>query len=132
MTDQLFHLEIIAPDRIFYQAEAAMLELTTTEGEVGIYAGHIPMTYVVSPGIMTITTSSDKKSAALLSGFLMIHPDKIKILADSVEWPEEIDKKRAEEAKLRAQRRLKENSPSLDPIRAQLALAKALVRLRFK
>ena len=45
-----FKLEVITPDRIFYTGEAQMVELTTTEGDVGIYAEHIPMTAIVGTG----------------------------------------------------------------------------------
>ena len=97
-----FKLEVITPDRIFYTGEAQMVELTTTEGDVGIYAEHIPMTAIVAPGILTITESKDSvKEASLLEGFIEIMPDQITILAQSCEWPDEIDVHRAEEAKLR-------------------------------
>ena len=45
-----FHLQIITPDENFYEGEASMVELTTTEGEIGIYKGHIPLTAIISPG----------------------------------------------------------------------------------
>lgn len=90
-----FKLEVITPDRIFYTGEAQMVELTTTEGDVGIYAEHIPMTAIVAPGILTITESKDSvKEASLLEGFIEIMPDQITILAQSCEWPDEIDEKR--------------------------------------
>ena len=61
-----------------------MVELTTTEGDVGIYAEHIPMTAIVAPGILTITESKDSvKEASLLEGFIEIMPDQITILAQS-------------------------------------------------
>ena len=49
-----FDLEIITPDRIFWKGQANMLELNTTEGQVGIYKRHIPMTMILEPGIVTI------------------------------------------------------------------------------
>ena len=52
--ERYFDLEIITPDRIFWKGQAFMLELTTTEGQVGIYKRHIPMTMILAPGIMTI------------------------------------------------------------------------------
>ena len=95
-----FKLEVITPDRIFYTGEAQMVELTTTEGDVGIYAEHIPMTAIVAPGILTITESKDSvKEASLLEGFIEIMPDQITILAQSCEWPDEIDEKRAQKAR---------------------------------
>ena len=103
-----FRLEVISPERIFYTGDAEMVELTTTEGDIGIYADHIPLTTIVAPGVMTITEPGGVlKEAAVLEGFMEITPAKVTILAQSCEWPEEIDINRAAEAKARAERRLK-------------------------
>ena len=51
---KFFDLEIITPDRVFWTGKASMLELNTTEGEVGIYKRHIPMTMIIEPGIVKI------------------------------------------------------------------------------
>lgn len=55
MADNLFQVEIITPDRIFYRGQASMIEFTTTEGEIGVFKDHIPLTTVLAPGIVTIT-----------------------------------------------------------------------------
>ena len=125
----LFKLQIITPERKFYEGEASMVELTTTEGEIGVYRGHIPMTAIVAPGVLKIHEADGIKEAALMSGFLEILPEKIVIMAEVAEWPEEIDINRAEEAKVRAERRLKEQSGEIDIVRAETALKKALVRI---
>lgn len=133
MAERQFKLEIISPDRSFYNGAATMIEYRTTEGEVGVYAGHIPMTQIVAPGVLTITEADGtKKEAALLAGFVEILPEKVSILAETVEWPEEIDMNRAEQAKERAEKRLKSGDANLDMIRAELALKRALTRLGMK
>lgn len=132
MAEKQFKLEIISPDRSFYSGAATMLEYRTTEGEVGIYAEHVPMTQIVAPGIMTITEADgEQKKAALMSGFVEILPEKITILAETVEWPEEINKKRAQEAKERAEQRIQSGDSSIDIARAELALKRSLIRLSF-
>ena len=125
----LFKLQIITPERKFYEGDASMVELTTTEGEIGVYRGHIPMTAIAAPGVLKIHEAGGIKEAALMSGFLEILPEKIVIMAEVAEWPEEIDLNRAEEAKVRAERRLKEQSGEIDIVRAETALKKALVRI---
>ncbi|MDW2800227.1 ATP synthase F1 subunit epsilon [Clostridium boliviensis] len=125
----LFKLQIITPERKFYEGDASMVELTTEEGEIGVYRGHIPMTAIVAPGIIKIHEEGGIKEAALISGFLEILPEKIVIMAEVAEWPEEIDISRAQEAKIRAERRLKEQDGEIDIIRAEIALKKALVRI---
>ena len=127
-----FRLEVISPERIFYTGDAEMVELTTTEGDIGIYADHIPLTTIVAPGVMTITEPGGVlKEAAVLEGFMEITPDKVTILAQSCEWPEEIDINRAAEAKARAERRLKSADENINMARADLALRKSLIRLQL-
>ena len=90
------------------------------EGEIGVYAGHIPMTNILKPGILHIVEAGGQdKYAAVHDGFIEILPDKITVLAGIAEWPEEIDINRANEAKIRAERRLAENAQDLDAARGQ-------------
>ncbi len=91
MAEKSFRLEIISPDRIFYTNDVTMVEYNTVDGEVGVYAEHIPMTQIIAPGRLTITEENGQKTAALLSGFVEITPEKVTILAEAVEWPQNID-----------------------------------------
>ena len=125
----VFLLRIITPDRVFYENQADMVEFNTTEGEIGVYAGHAPLTVIVKPGILTITQGDTVRNAALHAGFVQILPEEITILAEIIEWPEEIDKERAEEAKQRAEGRLTERSANIDLDRAQTALMRAIARI---
>lgn len=126
---EMFKLKIVTPDRIFYDGEASMVELTTTEGEIGVYANHIPTTAIVSPGVLKIHEAGELKKATLMAGFIEVLQDRITIMAEVAEWPEDIDAKRAQEAKIRAERRLQDRYPGTDVMRAELALKRALVRL---
>ena len=128
--EKMFKLRIIAPDRVFYEGEASFLELVTSEGEVGIYKNHIPMTMVLVPGIARITESGEVKVAALHSGFVQILQDEVTVLAEIAEWPDEIDVNRAEEAKERAEVRIRENAPGTDMKRAELSLKRAVARIQ--
>lgn len=129
MADNFMTVKIIAPDRVFYEGEASFLEFNTMDGIIGVYPRHIPMTVVIEPGVLKIVENGTEKKAALHSGFAQILGDSITILAESIEWPEEIDAKRAEEAKIRAERRIKDISQ--DQNRAELALKKSILRLQM-
>ena len=120
-------LKIVAPERIFYEGDASFLEFTTTEGEMGIYPEHIPLTAIIAPGILKIHEGGTVKEAALMSGFVQILKDSVTILAESVEWPDEIDANRAKEAEIRARRRIHDEE-GIDMDRAELALRRALIR----
>ena len=127
-----FEVEIITPERIFYTGEATMIEFNTTEGEIGVYPDHIPLTTVLAPGVVTITNGEDVKEAAVHAGFAEILGDKVTLLAEIAEWPDEIDEKRAEAAKERAEARIAAKTADTDMLRAEFALCKALVRIEVK
>lgn len=126
---KMFKLQVISPDRIFYDGEAEMVEVKTTEGEMGIYQDHIPLTAIVAPGILRIHEGEEVKEAALLDGFIEITKNKVVVLAEACEWPEEIDINRANEAKIRAERRLKGEEGSINEVRAEMALRRSLTRI---
>ena len=81
---------------------------------------------------MVIHNNGKERKAALHSGFAEITPDKIMILAEAAEWPDEIDFKRAEEARIRAERRLAGSESGIDISRAEAALRRSLARISFK
>lgn len=123
-------LKIVAPERIFFEGEATFLEFTTTEGDMGVYPNHIPLTAIIAPGVLRIHEEDQVREAALMNGFVQILPEEVTILAESVEWPEEIDANRAKEAEIRARRRM-EDGKGVDLNRAELALKRALLRQRL-
>ena len=129
MAENLFKVEIISPERAFYEGMVDFLELTTSDGAIGVYKNHIPMTNVLMPGVVTLHEEAGEKVAAVHAGFVVIMPDKVTIMAEIAEWPDEIDINRAEEARIRAERRLNEGGDSIDKDRAELALKRALVRI---
>ena len=127
---RVFGIEIITPDRIFHKGEATMIEFNTAAGEIGVYKNHIPLTTVLAPGVVTIhKDGEDNVIAAVHSGFAEILPDKVTLLAEVAEWPEEIDVERAQAAKARAEERLANKTEAIDVQRAELALRRALVRM---
>ena len=128
--NRVFGVEIITPDRIFHKGEAVMIEFNTAAGEIGVYKNHIPLTTVLAPGVVTIHTGGeDNVIAAVHSGFAEILPDKVTLLAETAEWPDEIDVERAQAAKARAEERLANKTEAIDVARAELALRRALVRM---
>lgn len=127
--NNLFTLKIITPERVFYEGSVSMVEFNTTEGEIGIYKKHVPMTVIVNPGILTITEEEGTKEAALHAGFAEILQEEVVILAEIIEWPEEIDLNRAQAAKERAEERLRSKTPETDILRAETALQRALARI---
>ena len=132
MADNIFKVEIITPDRVFFTGEADFLEFTAETGDLGVYKNHIPMTTVLAPGLVTIHSGDEEKVAAVHAGFAEILGDKVTLLAELAQWPDEIDEHRAIAAKERAEQRLASHTEDIDVKRAEFALKKALIRIDAK
>ena len=124
-------LKIVTPERVFYEDDVDMVEFNTTEGQMGVYARHVPTTVIIAPGVLSIKKDGEIKKAALHSGFIEILPESVTMLAETVEWPEEIDEKRAESAMERAKKRLSGelDKDKTDMARANTALMRAVTRI---
>ena len=125
-----FHLEIIATDRIFYEGECEHLVFTAIDGLMGILPGHEPMVTSLPTGELKYMVNGQWRYAAISDGFIQVMPDKSVILADSCELPEEIDIKRAEEAKERAKEKMRQKQSIKEYYQTQAALNRAMNRLK--
>lgn len=127
-----FDLEIVTPERKFFSDEVEMVILRTPDGEMGILKGHAPMVVAVDIGPIQIKKDGEWLKAVLTEGFMEVKQDKTIILADTAEWPDEIDANRAEEAKKRAEERLQRHISESEFSRSRAALARAMARLKIK
>ena len=124
-----FKLSIIAPDSSFYEGEAEFLEFTSTEGQMGVYAQHIPLTTILEPCVMTIHNDGDKKKAAIIGGFIEILKEIVTVLAEDAQWPEDIDLDRAKASYERAKERLAAMQEGINLKRAEASLKRAVARI---
>ena len=127
--NNLFELKIIEPDGMFFEGEGEFLEFTSVEGQMGVYKNHIPLTTILEPCVVKIHANGEVKKAAVLGGFIEIQKERITILAEDANWPEEIDVERAKAAKQRAEERLDKKEAGLDVVRAEAALKRAMARI---
>lgn len=125
----LFRLEIVTPDKRFFDEEVEMAIVRTSEGDIGILKNHEPLVAPLAIGGIRIKQNGEFKDAACSSGFMTIDEDKIMIITDSAEWASEIDLERAKEAAERAKRRLEHKQDDLDVLRAKISLQKAINRI---
>ena len=128
--EKTFQLEIIASDRIFFQGEVEHLVITAIDGLLGIMAGHEPLVTCLPTGELKYMTGGVWHYAAISEGFIQVLPDKAVILADACELPEEIDIKRAEEARQRAEEQLRQKQSIMEYYQTQAALNRAMNRLK--
>ena len=101
------------------------------DGELGILPGHIPLVAPLDIGAVRLKRGNDTELLAVSGGFLEVLPDKVTILAQSAETPDQIDVERAERARERAEQRLQSKRDDIDFKRAELSLKRAMNRLRI-
>ncbi len=125
-----FHLEIVTPERKFFEGDVETVIVKTPEGEMGILKDHEPAVVTIDTGIIRILVDGQWKEAAVTQGFMEVTHQKTIALVDTAEWPEEININRAKEAKARAEERLQQQLALIEHLRSQAALARALARLK--
>ena len=125
-----FELEIVTPDRVFYKGECEHLVITAIDGLLGILYGHEPLVTALPDGELKYMVDGKWRYAAISEGFIQVTPDKSVIIADSCELPEEIDVKRAEEARERAKEMLRQKQSIQEYYQTQAALNRAMNRLK--
>ena len=125
----MFELEIVTPDRYFFSDKVEMVIVRGIEGDLAILKGRTPITTPLKIGQVRITQSGKERIAAVVNGYISVLGDKTTIVTEAAEWADEIDVNRAKEAKERAEKLLQKNSDSVDMLRAELALKRALNRL---
>ena len=126
-----FLLEIVTPERKVYAEQVNMIVVKGVSGELGILPNHIPLVTPLKIAPMTVKKQGVKDELiAVNGGFMEVRKDKVVILAESAELPEQIDIDRAKAAKERAQKRISETKQdNVDFKRAELALQRALNRI---
>lgn len=127
-----FDLEVISPERVLVRARVRSLQLATSDGQIGILAGHAPLVGAVVPCVLRAVGEDGKEMRfAVGEGFLEVVKDRVKVLVDSAERSNEIDVERAKKSHERAKDRLsRRNDKSIDAARAEAALARAVARLK--
>ncbi len=124
-----FQLEIVTPEKMVVKDVAEELQMPGKNGYLGILPGHAPLITELAVGEITYRNGSDVHHLSVAWGFAEVLPDKVTILAETCEKPDEIDIARAKEAKQRAEERLKSANPEVDFDRAEDALHRAESRI---
>ncbi|TCP57741.1 F-type H+-transporting ATPase subunit epsilon [Tumebacillus sp. BK434] len=123
-------IEIVTPERKVYANEANLIIARGGDGDLGIMAGHTPLVTTLKISTLRVKTDQGEDVISVAGGFLEVKPEKVSVLAEAAELPEEIDVDRATRAKERAERRLADRGESFDQVRAEIALERAINRLR--
>lgn len=129
---ETFHLKVIAYDKIFYDDQAESVTLPAIDGELQIMANHEKYVVAVCEGEIRIKTADGKNIVAVCGrGFAEVNvSDAVEVLVDTIELPEEIDVRRAREAKERIEERMRQQQSKLEYHRNAASLARAMARLK--
>ena len=123
-------LEIVTAERVVFSGEVDEIIAPGVEGQLGILPHHSPLMTMLQAGELVAKKSGQDEIMAIAGGFLEVRPDRVIVLADAAERAEEIDIKRAETAKKRAEERLRDRKAiGLDEASTEAALKRALARL---
>jgi F-type H+-transporting ATPase subunit epsilon len=127
-----FTLEVYTPYRLFYSAQTEAMVLTLADGEIGVYAGHIPFTAPALAGFLRIKDKTGRwKTAFIAEGILEVKIHRTILLVDAAEWPEEIDYDRARTAREKAREIIDQSTFKFEAASARAALKRAEMRIRI-
>lgn len=124
------HLEIVTAERVVLSDDVDQVNAPTRDGRVGILPRHMPLLSILTPGELDIIKGGERIEYAVSGGFLEVLPNRVTILADTVERADEIDEERAERARQRAEERLRDRQSDQDMALAEAELRRAMVRIK--
>lgn len=127
----MFTVRIVTPRGLYRELETSILNVVTTEGQMGILRNHMPIVAVLTISMLTTEEKDGRHRYAISGGTLHFIDNLATILTDAVERSDEIDIERAQRAKERAEKRLKVTSEDADFKRAQIALQRAINRINI-
>ncbi len=133
MSTKTFFLQVLASDKIFYRGACQELIIPLADGEKAILPHHEDMVIAVSIGEMRLMDENGKWIHAVVgNGFIQIINNRVTLLVDTAEHPEDIDERRAEEARERAEEQLRQSKSLQEHSHFEASLARSLARLRTK
>jgi F-type H+-transporting ATPase subunit epsilon len=123
-------LEVVTPERLLVSEQVDEVQLPGAEGYFGVLPGHTPLLATLQVGELWYRVGQDKRYLAVAFGFAEVLPDRVTVLAQLAERPEDIDVPRAESARKRAEERIAKPQTDIDFERARIAMMKSLIRLQ--
>ncbi len=125
-------LQIVTPDKTAYSEQVEMVTLPGVEGQMGIYPDHVPLLTQMVPGEITVRKDGREYFLAVGEGVIEVTADHVAILTDMAIAADHIDEAKAEEARQRAEARLREKLSDEEVASINSALARSLAQLRVK
>ncbi|MFN0085498.1 MAG: F0F1 ATP synthase subunit epsilon [Blastocatellia bacterium] len=124
-------LEIVTPEKIALREVVDEVVVPGRDGELGIMPNHTPLISQLQTGILTYRQGNERRQLHVSGGFVEVLSDRVSVLSDVAERPEEIDLERAKRAKERAEKKLLSRAEDIDFARAELKLQRAKARIQL-
>jgi F-type H+-transporting ATPase subunit epsilon len=129
-SSDMINVSVVIPERIVFSGKATYISLPGQEGVVGVLPGHTRLVLALNIGELVIKTPEGTRKVAIGGGFALVEKDRVSVAAKVAELAEEIDIRRAEEAKRRAEEALARQVPGIDFVGLEAALHRAITRIR--
>ncbi|GLX65179.1 F0F1 ATP synthase subunit epsilon [Proteus sp. DFP240708] len=131
MADTSFYLKVVSAEKQLYDGEVKRIQVTGSEGELGIYPQHTPLLTAIKPGMVRVVKTSGEEEVIYLSGgILEVQPTGVIVLADTAIRGRDLDEAKALESKRKAEEHIQSSHGDVDYAQASAELAKAIAKLR--
>lgn len=131
MADTSFHLKVVSAEKQLYDGDVKRIQVTGSEGELGIYPQHTPLLTAIKPGMVRVVKTSGEEEVIYLSGgILEVQPTGVIVLADTAIRGRDLDEAKALESKRKAEEHIQSSHGDVDYAQASAELAKAIAKLR--
>lgn len=126
------HLKIVTPEKLLIDEEVSQVNVSTTEGQLGILPHHANLMAKLAPGELIVKRNGKIDSMAIGDGFLQVTNNTLTVMTDLATYAEDIDERAVEEAKKRAEQALEQKLTDEEYAETLAILEKSLVQLRIK
>lgn len=131
MAAKTYHLDVVSAEKQMFSGLVEKIQVTGSEGELGIFPGHAPLLTAIKPGMVRIVKEHGNEEYIYLSGGVIeVQPSKVTVLADTAIRGEDLDEARAMESKRKAEEHINNSLGDIDYAQASAELSKALAKLR--
>ncbi|MEO9943700.1 MAG: F0F1 ATP synthase subunit epsilon [Paraglaciecola sp.] len=131
MATTTVQLDVVSAETSIFSGEVEAIQVTGSEGELGIHPGHAPLLTTLLPGMVRLVQNGDEENIYINGGVLEIQPGSVTVLADTAIRAEDLDEQAATEAKKRAEEHIANPGADFDYAEAAIELAEAIAQLRL-
>lgn len=125
------HLDVVSAEKEIYSGSVEAIQVTGSEGELGIHPGHAPLITQLKPGMVRLVNQGAEELIYINGGVLEIQPGNVTVLADTALRAEDLDEQAAQAAKEQAESNIANGGADLDYAKAAIELAEAIAQLKL-